>query len=432
MTVRWVLIVAMLMAMIAAWPNVGAAQGQRVDQPLDLPAMTLTPADLEAIGLDGYGRFGNGEFRSLDDYVARRAEFLNKSKEEVRAAFEAAGWGGGYVANLGVPAEPGTPESPPSREAFSVVYEYADATGAATAYEFNQQYEGVTAGTVRVFSASRTFGDASYMTHTTVTDPTQGGPSDQVDLVLRLGNVWAATGLIVFGDATDLATPLAASPDVIAHVEAMAARLVERIERVLAGESPDLSNRTLRLGGDDAPIVFSSEGYRRFDGDDPPYYNGYRDDFPGEGGEFANVVAAYELNQGLQLPGDPYYSVRLLQFADADRAAAYAEDVRRRGRTAFGNPTQQVDDAKTIGDESVTLAYRGEPVPGQTITGFVAYVRVGATVFTLLLEAGNPPDLATIEALAESQAACLASDSCPSSIPVPPTIVATPAATPSS
>ena len=431
MNIRHALIMSLLIATIAAWPRMGpAAQGQQIGEPLDLPAMTLTPADIEAVGLTGYGRFANGFFRSLDEYVALRAEFLNKSEAEVRAALERAGWRRGYVTNLAVPTEPGNPDSPPSREAFSVVYEYADAEGAATAYDFNRQYEGVTAGTVEVLAGTRTFGDVSYMTHTRVTDPDQSGPSDQYDLVLRRDRVTAAAGLIVFGDAADSATPPAVPAEAIAQVEAMAARLMERIEQVLAGESPNLSNRTLRFGGEDAPIAFASEGYRRLDGDDPPYYGGYEDDFPGAADEFADVMAAYELNQGLQLPGDPYYTVRLLQFASEDQAVEYIERARHLDRNPFGTPAEVVDDAQVVGDESVILAYRDEPEPGQAIAGFVVYARVGANALVLLLEAGQPPALTTVEDLAADQAACLETESCPSAVPVPAALVATAEATP--
>ncbi len=179
---------------------------------LDLPAMTLTPADLEEFGLTGFGRFGNGEFRAFDDYVAGRAEFLNVPEAEFRSSLEDAGWQRGYVSNLGLSADPGNPESPSIQIGFSVIYEYADAEGATTAYDLNRNYEGVTVGNVEVSEPSQSYGDASYATRLVASTPTDGEPVDQVDLVLRRGNIVASAGLIALWRGDDLATA-AALPD---------------------------------------------------------------------------------------------------------------------------------------------------------------------------------------------------------------------------
>ena len=128
-------------------------------------------------------------------------------------------------------------------------------------------------------------------------------------------------------------------------VEKMAERLLERIDTVLAGDTPGLSNRTLRLSQAMTPIAFSSEGYRRLNGDDPPYYNGYEDDFPGVDGRFVKVASAYELNQGLQLPGDPYYVVRLLVFSNAGDATDYIANVRAEGLSPAVTPADEVSAA---------------------------------------------------------------------------------------
>ncbi len=408
------LVVALTFPLTAEATN----QGGAADQPFDLPAMTLTPADIEAIGLTGYGRVGNGEFRSLDTYVGRRADFLNLPEAELLSAFEDAGWRQGYVANLGLPAEPGNPESDPRNEAFSVVTEYDDPAGATAAYDLNRDYAGVTAGAVDVLDPSRQFADAAYLTRVVVSAPADDGPYDQVDLTLRLGRVVASTGVIDFAPA-DLATPDAARPEVIAQVEAMGARLLERIEAAIAGGSPALSNRTLRLDGEQVPIAFATEGYRRLNGDDPPYYNGYQDDFPGPGDAFSAVVAAYELNQGVQAAGDPYYVVRLLVFAGAGEAAAHLDAVRAAELSPAGTPAEVVDSAEALGDESWTIAYRAEFEPGQTIAGVAVHARSGASVVMLLWEGADAPDPAAVVALAAAQVTCLDAEDCPPAATTP-------------
>jgi hypothetical protein len=168
------------------------------------------------------------------------------------------------------------------------------------------------------------------------------------------------------------------------------------------------------VGGADAAIAFSSEGYRRLDGDDPPYYGGYEDDVPGEGDAFADVAAAYELNQGVQ--GDEnsfYYVVRLLQFADAEQAGAYLARLRDEGLSPAGTPVEEIAAAQALGDKSWTINYGAESEPGYPVEGIAVHARVGATTLMLLPEGDARPNLAVVETLAAGQAVCLAGETCP-------------------
>ena len=412
MNSRRIIMVALVIgALVIRIPH--AVQGQ--EEPsgrLDLPAMTLTSTDLEEFGLAGFGRFGNGEFRTFDDYVARRAEFLNVPEAEFRSSLEDAGWQRGYVSNLGLSAEPGNRESPSIQIGFSVIYEYADAEGAATAYDLNRNYEGVTVGKVEISEPSQSYGDASYATRLVATTPTDGEPVDQIDLVLRRGNIVASAGLIALWRGDDLVTTAALPDNANSVVEKMAERLLERIDTVLAGDAPGLSNRTLRLGGDDIPIAFATEGYRRLDGDDPAYYNGFEDDFPGPDGRFDAVTSAYELNQGLQMEGDPYYVVRLLVFPDANGAADYVADVRAAGLSPAGTPAEELAGATQHGDSSWTVAYSAEPEPGVRVEGIAVFAHLGETALMLLWEGASAPAPELVRELATAQISCLTADTC--------------------
>ncbi len=392
---------------------------------LDLPAMTLTPADLEEFGLAGFGRFGNGEFRAFDDYVTGRAEFLNVPEAEFRSSLEDAGWQRGYVSNLGLSADPGNPESPSIQIGFSVIYEYADAEGATTAYDLNRNYEGVTVGNVEVSEPSQSYGDASYATRLVASTPTEGEPVDQVDLVLRRGNIVASAGLIALWRGDDLATAAALPDNASSVVEKMAERLLERIDTVLAGDTPGLSNRTLRLSQAMTPIAFSTEGYRRLNGDDPPYYNGYEDDFPGPDGRFGDVTTAYELNQGLQAEGDPYYVVRLLVFPDANGAADYVADARAAGLSPAGTPAEELAGATQHGDSSWTVAYSAEPEPGVRIEGIAVFAHLDETALMLLWEGASAPSPELVRDLAAAQISCLTADTCAAFEELPETSSAT-------
>ena len=383
------------------------------------PRSHFTPADIEDIGLDGFGRFGNGEFRFVHDDVARRAAFLNKPEAEVRAALDAAGWIAGYVTNLGLPAESGNPESRSTQIAFTSIYQYADQSGAEAAFEFNRQYDAVSEELFEVLEGTRTLGDASYITHTVSAESGDDRPSRQLDVSVRRGNVIAATGWIVFTDAGDGDTLTDIGPAEIALIESMGARLVERVDRARSGASPGLAQRTLRFATGDEPIAFSTEGYRRLDGDDPPYYGGYADDFPGDNQSFAPVSAAYEINQGLALPGDPYYVTRLLQFGTAQDAAAYLADVRAAGGSPLDTSAEPVEGPATLGDDAVMFRYEAQPEPGVTVVGYAIYARAGTTAFMLALDsAGDEPNAGAVADLALSQLACLGDEPCPAR-PVP-------------
>src|SRR5688572_13757226 len=161
------LMIAIMIGLITiGQPGLAAAQATPVASlnDVDLPAIVLTPADLEAIGLPGFGRKGNGDLRRFDDYVASRAEFLNMEPAELEQLLTEAGWQAGYVTNLVLPSEPGNPESRESAIAFTAVHAYADADGATLAFAGNYDYSGVTSATVdRGIGPTDTVGDASFM-----------------------------------------------------------------------------------------------------------------------------------------------------------------------------------------------------------------------------------------------------------------------------
>ena len=57
-----------------ASPTAGAWVGSEPD----LAAMPITPGDLEAMGLPGFGRFFNGCFSSIDSFVEGTAGFYGQ------------------------------------------------------------------------------------------------------------------------------------------------------------------------------------------------------------------------------------------------------------------------------------------------------------------------------------------------------------------
>lgn len=420
MRVLYKLVFAILMLSTVVASGSGMASAQPATTPLDLPATVLTPGDAELIGISGLGRFENGHFRSLEEYSAIRSEFLNLPLEDVRSAMTEAGYLQGYTSNLGIPAEPGNPESPPSRVVFSSIYEYATEEGASAAFAFNTtQYAGVTVANVdATITPSAPFGDEMIMTRTTSATMEEEGPSDQVDAVFRVGVLVIGTGIIEYGMTVDeITNPGPIDPALVSQVEQLADRIVERIKAAQSGSVPNLSGMSLSLTAAGADSNFTSEGYRRIDGEDIPYYNGYQDNFADVVTE--DAIAAYEVAQGLGGldgdPFDPFYANRLFQFATEEDASAFLA-------AAVDIPGARVelvpDVATALGPEAKVLQYDVEVGPGLVALGYQVNLRVGSTVATLLLEsADHRPDLQVVLDLAALQAACLTGECADQQLP---------------
>jgi hypothetical protein len=302
---------------------------------------------------------------------------------------------------------------------FSSLYEYETVEGAQAAFAFNTNYSGVTIATVDTsIIPSAPVGDEMIMTRTTSATMEEEGPSDQVDTVIRLGAIVAATGIIDYGmTVASVENPAPVDPELVAQVEQLAARLIERISAAQEGTSPGLANLALSLVATEADPDFSSEGYRRIAGEDIPYYNGYVDDFA----EIATsaVTAAYEVTQGLGSlsgdPFDPYFSSRLFGFADDTAAIDFLAQVPASLPPDF---TIIEGGATSLSDSAILIEYAFEVGPGVVAQGYQVWQQSGPVVAMLLLEsADHRPAQDIMIGLAEAQVACLSSPCEPLPLP---------------
>jgi hypothetical protein len=374
---------------------------------LDLASIVLTPDDLAPVGLTGFERKGNGDPRAFADYVAGRADYLNKDPDELEQILTDAGWQAGYTTNLGKPTEPGNPESVESAIVFISVFAYADADGAATGYDVNRDYSGVTNATIDTMLAPEdTLGDASFTVRTLGDFDPEAGPSDEVAIVLRVDRLVAAVGIITFGlTEADLATPAPVDPGSVEQVQALAEIVAGRMSDALAGTTPGLFPKSLRLGGS-ADLVFVSEGYRLIRGSIPPYYGGFEDDFPDLAAEF-DFEAVYEINQAISAPTEPFYVQRLYAFATDAEAEAFVE-------TRRAQPLEGGQIVEGVLESGVLVAYDAEPEPGFHVQGYSAHVVAGSTVAWVLIEGPERPAESVIAELVAAQVACLeAKGPCP-------------------
>jgi hypothetical protein len=412
------LVIAVMAGLIAlAQPGWAHAQATPVAalNDVDLAAIVLTPADLEEIGLAGFERKANGVLRRFDDYVVSRARFLNMEPAELGQLLTEAGWQAGYATNLGLPSEPGNPESQELAIAFTAVHAYADADGARMALAGNYDYSGVTTASVdRGVGPADTVGDASFMTRTLGTPEPEMGPSDEIALTMRVDRLIASVGLIRYGlTEADLASPVPVDDAAIGQVQTLATLVEARMGEALSQETPRLFNRLVRFG-DDAPIAFETEGYRLIRGTIPPYYGGFEDDFPPLA-ETAGLEAAYELNQALAAAGDPFLLIRLFEFG-APQAATDFLAAQQAAPFNGGEPVEGVLDEIT--PANALGAYAFEIEPGVTVEGYAAWVAVDATVALVLIEGQTRPADVVITELVAAQVDCLErAEPCSSVVP---------------
>lgn len=418
----------------------------------DLAAMPVTPADLEAIGLPGFGRFFNGFFNDLDMFIEGTAGFYGQPVEETRAVFDGMGLRRMYGSGMGQPSVPGE-ESPPVRGAYANLIEIENAAEADAFFDYIAAAGSEPAAQFVAVEAPFSLGDRATIVNYASFDPEAGERYFEYSLIFRVGDLYVDTGLwtiVPEGSATPAATAVTAdaalsSPaGTMAELEAIGRRQLERIDAVLAGGSPDLPSLLLRLGDDPlAATADYTEGYRLLEGEVLPYYADSDDDIIADPAALTGADAAYELEELFSrgeepAPGDYYFLNRLYAFPDEGAAAAFLAsrpDALASGGFALVSdaaPEAREDllpgEATDLGDESLAFSFVRAFDDGTQASGFEVFVRVGDVVSAVSLE--GPPDmpLAQVTEIAAAQAACLEAGACPAALPVPKALLAAPAA----
>jgi outer membrane protein assembly factor BamB len=381
----------------------------------DLPAMTLTPADLDQVGLTGFGtgwvNDDNPGWRTIGDAVADSpaANVVNGGLariDQLNVDVSRAGWRRQYrqVMTHTNPAHPGSADV----GVFSEVAEYADAAGADAA--------------LTLLMGAQEGG---------------GGPmvGDRLEVARDLYPDDGTRLVLMFRDGAMLGTvtvfqywPPDDDNDAMIGPAALelALRLQERIDDGLAQPGSGLADVALRLATLATPAGF--EAYRRVNGETLADGDESAADFADREAYYGDAGAVYELRHEFAPPPGhtvtPFYLDRLFGFADEAAAAAWmekvpdyvAEDVA--GSNGTFTADQQTD-AKTIGDASLTFATTDQS--GEEVSyGYRIYLRVGADVARLSLDAPEELPIADTDALAAAQAACLQAGACPQAAPLPP------------
>jgi hypothetical protein len=378
----------------------------------DLAAMTLTPTDLEAEGLDGYG-VGFGQAMFLDDVITSTTQARGLPESEVRQFYEDAGFVRRYDTFLYLPADESDPAGEAARLVVSYVLEFADETGAAGAWAFlEDESASETAEDVR---GVETVGDQSEATRDRGADAATGAEYAEIDFTFRVGNLHAGVAIVDWQGE---------DPDV-AEAETLANRLRDRIEATLDDGAPGLGSRVSRLTGSD--VVPSADYYLIRDGEAIVLYGESTEQATARSDAAAEIgqTDGYRLWQQIAAgkdgaDDDVWYLIELDRFADEDAAAEWLAGTEERveANTALAN--LEVDrDAPTFGDES--FAYTVETSDG-TYRYRSVTLRVGKTIALVDVGAPETPPAEAIAMSVKAQAACLESGGCAQPLALPETL----------
>jgi hypothetical protein len=390
-----------------ATPAAGATPVPRQERPalaagetLDLAAMALTPDDLAALGLAGYGLdFGRTSWPD-EDYVSDIADASGRSPEEVREIFAAANFRRWYEVDIDLPSDD---PAQVARRVRVYLWELGNPAGAAVFHELMEDESGDP--TAEDLAGTRTIGDSSEITRWGDIDSDVSDALVELDLGFRVGGVVAAVSVSEFE----------ADPDeepTIAEVEALAGRLRERIASVVAEGAPGLSTRVVRFEAfDDGPVNFGLDFYSQVDGVALPVYA----NLPGEPPP-APMIDAYTYQVPVAYAGAAEYVVGsyVNRFAGDEEASAWLRATALQFAAIAG---VTVEDVTMLGDEAIRFEQADEGDGGEYQIVSVL-VRVGADVGQVLIVGTERPPADAATELAQAQVRCL-QDGCPGSQAVP-------------
>ena len=392
-----------------------AADARRAEAPLDLAAMALTPADLEGLGLEGYGS-DFGDLLTLQAEAEAIAATGDMSEAEATELLEDAGFVRSYSVRTALAQVQGGSGTYPTRGVFCHIYEFADEDGAEDLFSF---LAGVDIEDVDEVDGTETIGDESVMTRWAWTDSELGDPVASLDLSFRTGRVFGKVH--VWDVARDDEDEEPVEPEVN-EIEVLANRLFERVEDGLDGDlGSGLSNRVLRLAVDSHSANVNEDRYMALDGQALRSY-AESDEMLADDVEWvddAQLVDVYTFEETIPAgrkadEGDPYLLTRLFRFEDPNAAEEWLAGDGPFATLAAAPPVTEVeprDEIEDLGD-GTAVAYVEEEWHGSTMTGYAVFVLVDDTVAEVWLDSADGIELDTVVELAELQVECLEDGGC--------------------
>ncbi len=412
---RGLLLTGLLVIVTIAGPVLGPAStaaSQTGDTTLELPAMILTPTDL---GLAGMARYpieqAGGMMQTARATAQEFVDFERVPAERAHAVFVESGLirRYHYLYILKYPNDP-VPAVYTARLVLTSVYEFPDAVTAAATFGSLARLLGRDAP--ELTSATR-IGDESRLVSTAAPELNVNA---EMSMTFRTGRL-----IVHVAIRDDVANPDQAT------VEALARRLLDRVQTVTNEGGPGLSHYVLRFP---AEVVMTGpfEGYNLLDGNVVVRDTGYVDIFRpvlATAAAGAGALDGYDLSNALVMEGGGWagdHGSTVFRFSDADSAAAWLHSLPSRLATTSARDLKTAH-APGVGDEAFLATYRSEPT--DIIQAHrIGAVRVGALV--AVLTGSDIPAEAALQLLT-AQATCLAAGGCsgPVAVPASPRITET-------
>lgn len=379
----------------------------------DLAAMTLTPSDLDALGLPGFGLANLSSLRNGETDALVQADGDALQAASRLAIYDENGFRARYVGSLLRPRIPLEPLSSglvaADMRISTSVTEFSTSEGAAATFAFNEGEMDDSPG--EDVPGTRVFGDESEITRSTGTEVTTGNPLQRLELAFRLNSTIAEVTIVDYENA---------EPE-IETVERLGAALLAKIELGRANANLGLSTRVLRLSPM-APWIENArvrDFYTRHDRVSEPTFgqliNALQNEAGSEGTPTAVVenvdppIATYlfwtPVGEGDPL-ALPLYVVRLSQYASTGQAESAVAGLSTDLGPGYVD-VLEVDDDSVIGDESRAFSYRFEGDSTGAVQGYLIAARLGDIVVHLQVDGPEPITAAGVEALASAQVACL-------------------------
>jgi hypothetical protein len=385
-----------------AQPATPDATPASASAPLDVAAMALTPVDLETLGLAGY-LVADGRTQTLEDRAAEQAEDQD-NLAEVTTFLTGLGWVRGYRARLAHPISDG--EEDFDALISSGVTQFKDASGAQTAFDLNSDID-VREGNATPVSDTTTVGDRSKVLHLGEVTLDDGIARQALRLFFQHEALLA--DIVVFS--------MPDQPMETDDIQALATRLLERIEAVLAGSAPDLSVKVLRwqgVGLADPDL----DNYLVLDGEAYEALGDTAEERADDTAQYQDATDRYVYEAALT--DTLFQSTTVVRFSSEDVAGDWVQGAFDRAEEDRDAETELavVRDAPAFGDESVVLRYT-TPAGDQEVVVYGVIVRVGEVAIGVGVASLSALDAAGVWAMVEAQLACFDAGDCTDSAPLP-------------
>jgi hypothetical protein len=352
--------------------------------------------------LEGY-LVADGRTQTLEDRAAEQADD-DTDQADVASFLTGLGWVRGYRARLARPITDG--EEDFDALVSSSVTQFDDETGAGTAFTLNSDLD-VREGNATPVADAETVGDQSALLQLGDVTLDDGEPRQALRLIFQHESF--------LGDVVAFSPP--DQPLDEDDIQALATRLLERIESVIADGGPNLSTKVLRwqgVGLNDADL----DNYLKLDGEAFESLGDSADERADDVVQYADATDRYAYEAALT--DALFQSTTLVRFSSEDAASAWVQGAYDRAdedRTA-DEELEEVADAPTFGDESVALRYVS-PSGDQEVVIYGIIVRVGDVAVGVGVASVDALDPADVFAMVEAQMACYDAGDCTASVPLP-------------